>query len=226
MMKILVVEDEKELNSSICVYLQSEKYECIGVLNKFDAEDELLVGGYTVLVLDVNLPDGTGLEILHWIKKNEIDISTIIVSARDSLDDRLIGLDTGADDYITKPFHLSELNARIKAILRRKNFNNETSVKFNEWELIPEQRVFKINNTPLNLTPKQYKIVEFFIANKNKVVSKEMLVEYLWKGHALDHDNLEFIYNHVMNVRSMVKKAGGNDYIKTVYGIGYKFTDE
>ena len=224
-MKILVVEDEASLNSSICNYLNSESFECTGVHDKFSAEDELIMGGFTVVVLDINLPDGTGLELLTWMRSQRIDAGVVIISARDSLDDRITGLNTGADDYVTKPFHLSELNARINAVIRRKKFNNEVSLSFKEWELFPEELSFKVGGSEIELTPKQYKIIEFFVSNPNKVISKEMLAEYIWKGHALDRDNLEFIYNHVMNIRTMIKKAGGNDYIKTIYGTGYKLTE-
>ena len=203
-MKILVVEDEQSLNTSICSYLDSEKYQCKGVLNKFDAEDALLLDNYVLLILDINLPDGSGLDLLKWVRQQGLNLGIIIISAREAQTDRIEGLDTGADDYITKPFHLSELNARIKALLRRRKFNNEISITFNELENLTEEMTFKVGGTQIDLTPKQYKIVEFFLSNPNKVISKEMLAEYIWKGSAIDHDNLEFIYNHVMNIRNMI----------------------
>lgn len=225
-MKILVVEDEPNLNNEICSYLDNERFECVGVSNKFDAEDELLQSRFAIVLLDINLPDGTGLELLEWMRSERMDSGVIIISARDSFDDRIVGLDSGADDYLTKPVHLPELNARVKALIRRKKFDNKASLSFGEWELKPEELVFNVNGTGIELTPKQYKIVEFLVSNPNKVVSKQMLAEYIWKGHALDRDNLEFIYNHVTNIRAMVKKAGGKDYIKTVYGTGYKLSEQ
>lgn len=224
-MRVLIVEDEKTLNEAICDFLHGS-YICDSALTKFAAEDLILQYNYDVVVLDINLPDGTGLELLRWMQERETSFGILIISARDSLDHRIEGLEAGADDYLVKPFHLAELNARINAIIRRKKYKGPNTLRFNEIELIPTQKKATVHEKTLDLTPKQYDILEFFILNQNKIVSKETVVDHLWYGESVSNQSLEFIYNHVKNIRNMIRRAGGNDYIKTVYGLGYRFTDE
>lgn len=223
-MKILVVEDETSLKEAMCDYIRMENYRCESAETLFEAQDLLLTSSYELMVLDLNLPDGNGMELLKWVKKEKLSIGVLIVSARDSLQDKLEGLEIGADDYITKPFHLAEFNARIKAILRRRRFDGNNSIVFDELELHPDEKTATVNGQPLSLTAKQYDILEFFVINKNKVLSKEAMANYLWEGDTLQFHNLEFIYNHVKNIRKLIKAAGGKDYIQTVYGVGYKFS--
>ena len=152
--------------------------------------------------------------------------TNIIISARNSLDDKLAGLDLGADDYMTKPFHLSELNARVKAVLRRRKFEGATSIIYNEIELLSDHGKVKIHDKNLVLTRKEFELLLFFISNKNRLLTRESIAEHLWGDNIDLADNFDFIYTHINNLRKKILKNGGNDYIKTVYGIGYKFSDE
>ncbi|WP_319228315.1 response regulator transcription factor [Draconibacterium orientale] len=223
-MKILVVEDESDLLFEIRSFLEKENYICETADNFVDADEKLAIYYYDVALIDITLPGGSGLKLIENLKRKNTDTGIIIISARNSLDDKLTGLDLGADDYITKPFHLSELNARIKALLRRRKFAGARTVTFEEIELIPEQGTVKVNETELVLTKKEFELLLFFISNKNRLLTRESIAEHLW-GDDIDlADNFDFIYTHINNLRKKIMKNGGNDYIKTVYGTGYKFT--
>ncbi len=223
-MKILVVEDEADLLFEIRNFLEKENYICETTDNFVDADEKLAIYHYDVALIDITLPGGSGLKLIENLKRKNIDTGIIIISARNSLDDKLTGLDLGADDYITKPFHLSELNARVKALLRRRKFAGARTVSFEEIELIPEQGTVKVNDNELVLTKKEFELLLFFISNKNRLLTRESIAEHLW-GDDIDlADNFDFIYTHINNLRKKIMKNGGNDYIKTVYGTGYKFT--
>ncbi|UBM63124.1 response regulator transcription factor [Candidatus Sulfidibacterium hydrothermale] len=221
-MKILVVEDEKELRERITFFLQQEGFVCEKADSYFTAEDKLAAFDYDVIILDITLPDGNGLDLLQKIKTKNNNTGIIIVSARDALDDKLHGLDLGADDYITKPFHLSELNARIRAVLRRRKFDGTRKLVFNEFQLFPEQREVFIHQKKLQLTPKEYEMLLYFVINKNRVLTRQSIAEHLWGDYMDMADRFDFVYTHLNNLRKKIKNAGGNDYIKTIYGIGYK----
>ncbi len=221
-MKILVVEDEKGLLETITVFLQKEGFVCEKADTFFAAEDKLAGFDYDMVLLDITLPGGNGLELLRKIKASGSEAGILIVSARHSLDDKLTGLDLGADDYITKPFHLSELNARIRAVLRRKKFNGSKEVVFNEFRLLPEQREAFVHGQKLQLTPKEFDLLLYFAVNKNRVLTRQSIAEHLWGDYMDLADRFDFVYTHLNNLRKKIKKAGGTDYIKTIYGIGYK----
>jgi len=225
-MKILIVEDEKNLLDSMATYLQKEVFVCEKAANYFTAEDKLAAFDYDLVVLDITLPDGNGLDLLQQIKENHSETGILIVSARNSLDDKLRGLDLGADDYITKPFHLSELNSRIRAILRRRKYKGTNVLKFNEFRILPEQREVNIHDKPLSLTPKEYELLLYFITNKNHVLTRQSIAEHLWGDYMDSADHFDFVYTHLNNLRKKIKNAGGKDYVQTVYGIGYKFIEQ
>ena len=225
-MKILIVEDEQELINVVESFLQNEGYICETASSFNKAEEKLSIYHYDVTLIDINLPGGSGLQLVEKLKKEKADTGIIIISARNSLDDKLTGLDLGADDYLTKPFHLSELNARVKAILRRRKFDGATTVSFNEIEIFPDEGLVKIAGTKLQLTKKEYEMLLFFISNKNRVLTRESIAEHLWGDNIDLADNFDFIYTHINNLRKKITKASGNDYVKSIYGIGYKFTDE
>ncbi len=225
-MKILIVEDEPILLEEIKYFLQKENYVCETASTFNDADEKLAVYQYDTALIDITLPGGSGLRLLENLKKQNTNTGIIIISARNSLDDKLTGLDLGADDYITKPFHLSELNSRIKAVLRRRKFEGATSVVFNEIELRPDYGTVKVFDKNLSLTKKEFEMLIFFVANKNRLLTRESIAEHLWGDNIDLADNFDFIYTHINNLRKKMLKAGGNDYIKTVYGIGYKFTNE
>ena len=224
-MKILIVEDEIELLDSMVSFLKNEDFICEKATTFFDAEDKLISFKYDVVVLDINLPDGSGIDLLKLIKDQDSSIGVLIVSARDSLDDKLEGLDLGADDYITKPFHLAELNSRINSLIRRRSFGGSESIVFNEIEVDPSSKTVTINKKPIELTKKEYNLLLYFIANKNKVVTKESIAEHLWGDEIEMADSFDFIYTHLGNLRKKMKKYGSKDYVKTMYGLGYKFAE-
>ena len=224
-MKILIVEDEPQLLESIDSFLKNEGFLCEIAPFYFNAEDKLISYDYDVVILDITLPDGNGLDLLKLIKNNNASTGVLIVSAKNSLDDKLTGLDLGADDYITKPFHLSELNSRVNAIIRRRNFKGEEEIIFNEITLIPSAKEVKVNGNLLDLTKKEYALLLYFVINKNRVLTKEAIVEHLWGDNMDMADNFDFIYSHIKNVRRKIEANKGKNYLKTVYGIGYKYTD-
>ena len=224
-MKILIVEDEIELLDSMLSYLKNEDFICEKATTFFDAEDKLISFNYDVVILDINLPDGNGIDLLKIIKERDSKIGVLIVSARNSLDDKLKGLDLGADDYITKPFHLAELNSRINSLIRRRKFDGNDLIIFNEIEIDPTSKEVAINGKYVELTKKEYNLLVYFISNKNKVVTKESIAEHLWGDDIEMADSYDFIYTHLGNLRKKIKKFGSQDYVKTMYGLGYKFSE-
>lgn len=224
-MKLLVVEDEKNLLDSVVKYLNSEGFLCEQASDFFTAEDKMAAFQYDAIILDITLPDGNGLDLLKQLKENNPETGVLIVSARNALEDRIKGLDLGADDYITKPFHLSELHSRIRAILRRRKFEGTQTVSFHEIQINPELREVIINHNPIILTPKEYELLLYFITNRGHVLTRQSIAEHLWGDYMDTANHFDFVYTHMNNLRKKIKKAGGQDYVKTVYGIGYKFTD-
>ena len=225
-MKILIVEDEIELLDTIASYLKNEDFLCEKASTFFDAEDKLISFDYDIVILDINLPDGSGIDLLKLIKKQSPNMGILIVSAKNSLDDKLTGLDLGADDYITKPFHLAELNSRINSLLRRRKFEGDDTIIFNEIHVSPGSKSVTVNYKPIELTKKEYNLLLYFITNKDKVLTKESIAEHLWGDDIEMADSYDFIYTHMGNLRKKMKKLGAPNYLQTMYGLGYKFTDK
>ncbi len=221
-MKILIIEDEKELSESIATYLKGENYICeiAGDFNKAIEKTELY--DYDCILLDITLPGGNGLEILRELKINNKMDGVLIISAKNSLDDKVTGLTLGADDYLSKPFHLSELSARIAAIIRRKNFDGNDVLRFENLSIDTRAKTALVNDKPLDLTRKEYELLLYFMSNKKRVISRNAIAEHLW-GDDMQGNN-DFIYTHIKNLRKKLIEAGGADYIKSVYGMGYKFS--
>lgn len=222
-MKILIIEDETELAKSIAEYLSEENYLCEFAETFTEAIYKIENFQYDCIILDIMLPDGNGLKILEELKKQDKQDGVIIVSAKNALDDRIRGLQLGADDYLTKPFHLSELTARIYSIIRRKQFNNSNIVKHNELQIDLLAKTAVVNNKVLALTKKEFDLLIYFIGNKNKVISKSILAEHLSGDFADMLDNHDFVYAHVKNLKKKLMEAGCESYLKTVYGTGYKW---
>jgi len=225
-MKILIVEDEKELASSVATFIRQDGYICDMSNNFSDAEDKINLNDYDCAIVDIMLPDGSGLDIIKLIKKLQPECGVIVVSAKNSIDDKIMGLNLGADDYITKPFHLSELNARIKSVIRRRNFDGKNQIIINELIIDVEKREVKVLNEILDLTKKEFDILLFFISNKKKVITKEAIIEHIWGDDSNTFDNLDFVYTHIKNLRKKLSEAGAKDCINSVYGVGYKFSVE
>ncbi|MBD1393039.1 response regulator transcription factor [Mucilaginibacter glaciei] len=225
-MKILIVEDEQGLRENMLTYLSEDKNVCESCTNLADALSKLGLYNYDFVLLDIGLPDGEGFEVLRYLKDKMREEAVIIISARNSLDDRIKGLNIGADDYLTKPFHLSELKARIVAVFRRKSTNSSNKLVFNEIVINLMERTVTINETEIILTRKEFDMLLYFVANKGKVISKTALAEHLWGDEMDMHDNFDFIYSHIKNLRKKILDFTTNDYLKSIYGIGYKFTDK
>jgi DNA-binding response OmpR family regulator len=223
-MKILVVEDEAELAQSITSYLKSERYICEVAPNYNAALEKIEEYDYDCILLDITLPGGNGLKLLQELKNNQKSEGVIIISAKHSLEDRITGLNLGADDYLTKPFHLSELNARLAAVIRRRMLSGQSLVSFNEISIDTVSKTVAINNKPVELTRKEYQLLLYFLANKGKVISKNAIAQHLWGDEMSTSYNFDFLYTHIKNLRKKLQEAGSSDYLKAVYGMGYKFS--
>ncbi|WP_347159159.1 response regulator transcription factor [Pontibacter chitinilyticus] len=224
-MKLLIVEDELDLLHMTTAYLQTAGFTCEEATTYRIAEDKLATYDYDIVVLDITLPDGNGLDLLELLKRRRVDTGVLIVSARNSLDDKLKGLDLGADDYITKPFFMAELNSRLNAIIRRRRFNGSSSIIFNEIEIIPDAMQVVVNGQPVELTKKEYDLLLYLVTNKNRVLTKEAIAEHIW-GDSIDTvDSFDFIYTHIKNLRRKVLQECARDYLQSIYGIGYKLAD-
>lgn len=223
-MKLLIIEDEKELSESIKKYLASEKFICETAYDYHTAMEKIHINEYACILLDITLPNGNGLDILKELKRIEKADGVLIISARNSFEDKITGLNLGADDYVTKPFHLPELGARVAAIIRRKSFDGRNQIIIDELVLDLNDKTLKFKDQLITLTRKEYELLLYLLSNKNKVVTKEAIVEHLW-GDDIDMvDSYDFIYSHVKNLRKKLIQSGAPDYIKAVYGMGYKFT--
>ena len=222
-MKILLIEDEAELRKSIKQYLHQEGYLVESAADFAKGSEKVGEYDYDCILVDITLPKGNGLDIIKQLKKNNSKAGVIIISAKNSLDDKISGLDLGADDYLAKPFNLSELNSRIKALIRRRNFDGNKSIVINEIIIIPDERVVRVNNESVILTAKEYDLLLFFITNKNRVLSKNSIAEHMWGDDSDQMDSHDFIYVHLRNLRKKLLEKGCVDYIQTIYGIGYSF---
>lgn len=225
-MKILIVEDEPDLRNSIESFLKQQGYVVESSATYGEAINKIFIYDYDCLVLDINLPDGSGIKILEQVKSEKKEVSVIIISANNTLEDKIHGLQIGADDYLTKPFHLSELNARIQAVLRRNKLDGGTKIEINELLIQPDSKTVFVNGSRVSLTKKEYLLLEFFAINKNRVLSKESISEHLWGDYMDQSDSFDFIYSHLKNLRKKLIAAGCEDYVKTVYGTGYIFRVE
>ncbi len=224
-MKILIAEDEQALQQSIAIYLGRDGNICEIASDYDDAMYKISLYDYEIIILDINLITGSGLDILRLLKKEKKKAGVIIISANNSLEDKLEGLDLGADDYITKPFHLAELNSRIKAVLRRGKYGGDETIVFNEIKIDTNSKTVYINSKIISLTRKEYDLLLFFITNKGRVLSKEMIAEHLWGDHSDLVDSFDFIYVHINNLRKKLTREASR-YLRTVYGSGYKFIEE
>lgn len=225
-MKILVVEDEQSLAEDILHYLTKNGFVCEVAANLVEGEQKLVGFAYDVVLLDINLPGGSGLSLLPLIKQLHPHTGVLIISARGALDDKISGLDLGADDYLTKPFHLAELNSRINALLRRRFFEGSDRLNFNEISIDTKERLVTVQETPIMLTKREYDLLVYLVVNKNATLSKESIAEHIWGDHIEMVDSFDFIYTHIKNVRRKLMEKGAKDYIKTAYGFGYKWSDE
>lgn len=222
-MKLLLIEDEKELAISIQNYLTDKDFVCEWVNNAKKATDKISIYDYDCILLDLMLPDGDGFEILKELKWQHKTDGIIIISAKETLETKIEGFNLGADDFLTKPFHLSELLVRVQALIRRKNFKGSNVVIFNEIEIDILSKIVKVRGVKLDITKKEIDLLLYLIGNENRVLSKSAIAEHLSGDMADMLDNHDFVYAHIKNLKKKLADAGCTDYIKTAYGMGYKW---
>ncbi len=221
-MKILIVEDNLKLLEAIRDTLIAEQYVCETAEEYAIASEKIYMYAYDIMVVDINLPGGSGLKLIREIKKINPVTGIIVISARDSLDDKIEGLELGADDYLTKPFDMAELVVRVKALLRRRNFSGKPAVSFGNITIDTGRREVTAGTAKIKLTKSEYNILLFFFSNPNRVLTKESIAEHIWGDNMDLADSFDFIYSHIRNLRKKLTSAGGEDPIKVVYGIGYR----
>lgn len=224
-MKLLIVEDERELSSSIADFLTAENYLCEHAFTFNEALEKISLYTYDCILLDLVLPGGSGLDILDEIKCQNNPAGVIIISAKDSLNDKVNGLKTGADDYLSKPFHLTELSVRIYALIRRRQFSSSNVATSNDLSIDLLSKEVSIKGQRIPLTKTEYELLLFFIGNRNRVISKNALAEHLSGDMADMLDNQDFIYAHIKNLKAKLAEAGTQEYIRNIYGTGYKWME-
>lgn len=224
-MKILIIEDEQDLRETVKASLLKEKFVVETAADYRSALDKINDYDYDCILLDIMLPGGNGLDLLRELKRLRRSDSVLIVSAKDSLDDKVDGLDLGADDYLTKPFHLAELNARVKSLIRRRKAQGDISIRLGNLELNPDKRSVAIDGNGLQLNRKEFDLLYYFVVNPNRVITKTTLAESVWGDNIDQADSLDFIYSQVKNLRRKLKQAGATVELKAVYGFGYKLTE-
>ncbi len=224
-MKVLLVEDERVLAESIASHLGKEAFVVETVMTYNEAIEKINLYTYDCLVVDINLPDGTGFDIVENLKKLKATCGIIIISARNALEDRIRSLEIGSDDYLTKPFHLSELNARVKAVLRRRNFGGSNDIIYKEIKINYNSRRVYVNELEVSLSRKEYDLLLYFISNIDIALTKSSMAEHLWGDHIDSADSFDILYSQIKNLRKKLTDKGCKDYIQSIYGIGYKFGD-
>lgn len=224
-MKLLIIEDDTSLREIMQRALQGEGYIVESAATYFDACDKIAGYSYDCIMLDIMLPDGNGLKLLEQIKKIGNDSRVIIISARDSLDDKITGLDLGADDYLAKPFYMAELSARIKSVMRRGSGAVNNTMTAGNITLDLGSRRINIDGKDVPLLKKEFDILLYFMQRPGHIVDKAVLAEAVWGDHIDMVDNFQFVYAQIKNLRKKLSEAGASINIKAVYGFGYKFTE-
>jgi DNA-binding response OmpR family regulator len=225
-MRILLIEDEAALAQSIVSLLSKEGFTVEWIASYTKAIKKIEEENYDCFLVDISLPDGSGLNIVRFLKESRTDSGIIIITAKNSLNDRIEGLDLGADDYLAKPFHLAELNSRIKALLRRRKLAGLKTIEIGNLKIIPDNFQVLVNDNLIDFTRKEFDLLLFLASNKNRVLTKDSIAEHIWGNYNDISYSFDFLYSHVKNIRKKLLEKGCKDYIQSIYGIGYKFTDE
>lgn len=225
-MKILIVEDDNDLREITTHSLEKERYVVSQAPDYRTALQKIEDYDYDCILLDIMLPDGNGLDLLAELHALGKHTNVIILSAKDSLEDKVNGLDLGADDYLPKPFHLAELHARIKSLFRRKLREGERKLQVGNVELFPDDFRIMVQGKEIELNRKEYDILNYFMSRPGRLVNKNTLAESVWGDHIDQVDNFDFIYAQIKNLRKRLKDAGATPELKSVYGFGYKFVVE
>jgi DNA-binding response OmpR family regulator len=221
--KVLIIEDERILAEGITDHLVKEGFLCETVHSYAAAIQKIYLYEYDCIIVDINLPDGIGFDLIEALKIAKSTAGIIVISARNAIEDKIKSLDLGSDDYLTKPFHLSELNARIKSIMRRRNFGGANEINFEEIRINYNSRKVFIHTNEVVLSKKEYDLLMYFISNKDIALTKASMAEHLWGDNMDSADSFDILYSHIKNLRKKLTEKGANDYIQTIYGIGYKF---
>ncbi len=221
-MKILVVEDEPSLQEVIQKTLEKERFVVELADNLSAAKEKTGVYDYDCILLDIMLPDGSGLELLQHLKESRKSENVIIISAKDSIEDKIEGLNLGADDYLAKPFHIAELVARVRSVMRRKHRSGEHSICVGNVVIFPDKFIVQVAGKPIDLSRKEYDILHFFANRAGKLINKNALAESVWGDNIDQADNYDFIYAQMKNLRKKLNDSGADIEIKAVYGVGYK----
>ena len=225
MNRILIIEDEPDLLDSMVASLEPLGFHCEKALNFRSAIEKMDQFEYDCMVVDLNLPDGDGIEVIKAVRENRSTSGIIIVSARNALDERIRGLAAGADDYLVKPFHLSELIARVQSIIRRIRFNGDTRIQFRQMEIDPDQKIARYQGKEIEFTRKEMDIFLYLISNKNRVITREAMAEHIWGDEIYDMGGFDSMYTHIKNLRKKIQQSTGEEWLETVYGVGYKLAD-
>lgn len=225
-MKILIIEDEPDLRSAIRKSLEKESFRVEVAGNYALALEKIAIYEYDCILLDIMLPGGNGLDLLKELQKSDKGENVIIISAKNALDDKITGLELGADDYLTKPFHLAELNARIKAVLRRKKLDGQNKLESGNTILDLDERQLLVSGEVIPLNRKEFDVLNYFLLNKNRLVTRVALAEHVWGDHIDQADNFDFIYYQIKNLRKKLEISRANLEIETIYGIGYKLVEQ
>lgn len=223
-MKVLIIEDERILAEGITNHLVKEGFLCEVVHSYADAIPKIHLYQYDCIIIDINLPDGIGFDLIKALKTARSTAGIIVISARNAVEDKIKSLDLGSDDYLTKPFHLPELNARIKSIMRRRNYGGANEIEFEEIRINYNARKVFVYSSEVALSKKEYDLLMYFLANKDIALTKASMAEHLWGENADMVDSFDVLYSHVKNLRKKLTEKGARDYIQTIYGIGYKFS--
>ena len=223
-MKILVIEDELSLNNSIEAFLKRKGFVCETAFDFDEAKMKVNLYEYDCILVDIELPDGNGLNIVRELKTLHQDAGILIISALNTVDQKITGLNIGADDYLTKPFHLDELLARVNSIIRRKRFKGEPELMYREIMIRPATMEVWINGKRMELTHKEYELMVYLVSHPDHVLKKEVIAEHIWGDDIDQADSFDFLYSHIKNLRKKLKESGAKDYIHTVYGVGYQFS--
>jgi len=214
------------LMESMVSYLEMEGFRCEQATSYHAGLCSLDKHAYICMLIDLNLPDGEGLDLVRLARQNKTSSGIIIVSARNALEERVKGLSLGADDYLVKPFHLSELVARIQSVARRTRTQGEEILKFGVIRVMPEERTCYVNERQVDLTRKEHDLLLYMMANRNRVITKESIADYLWGEYGGGYGSYDFVYTHLKNLKRKLQDAGSPDYVQNIYGVGYKFTLE
>jgi DNA-binding response OmpR family regulator len=226
MIPVLIIEDEASLRSSMADYLEPAGYRCTMAGSYREALRVLDLQDYYCILVDLGLPDGDGLKLIRLLKESRSASGIIVVSARDTLEDRIKGLETGADDYLVKPFHLSELNARIQSVIRRTRRGGQKNLTHRSLTVDPEGRRAMVNGESLDLTKKEFDILVYILTNRGRVVTKESIAEHIWGDLLYGTDYSDTVYTHMKNLRRKLEAKTGEIWVQNVYGMGYKMEEE